>query len=300
MFEHYADWEYPLAAFQLTAFMAAMGAKLVPGQFLHVLHKPRSFLVALAGQLFVIPLVAVAINHVAGLETGLAVGLILVAAMPGGTMAKIFTYFGHGNIPLSITLSGVSTLLTLVTVPVMLRLLTRHMPENIDLPVPKIIAEVGMFLLLPLVASMAICHRWPRLKRSLAAWGVRLGLLVVVFMIVGSLGSGRISPGTYGWRAPLAIIAFCLLSQQINQIPFYLFGWPRTDRMAAGMEVTMRNMNLALLLYASLFAGESSLGKEVLFVLLFYAATAMIVGLPLALRHRRMGKHEITAARAEG
>ncbi len=54
----------------------------------------------------------------------------------------------------------------------------------------------------------------------------------------------------------------------------------------------MRNMNLALLLYASLFAGNPAIGQEVLFVLLFYAATAMIIGLPLALRHRRMGKRE--------
>jgi BASS family bile acid:Na+ symporter len=298
MFRHYADWEYALAALQLVAFMLAMGAQLVPAQFLHVLKKPRSFLVALAGQLLVIPLVAVAVNHVAGLDTGLAVGLILVAAMPGGTMAKIFTYFGHGNIPLSITLSGVSTLLTLVTVPFMLRLLTREMPENIELPVPRIIAEVALFLLSPLVFSMALCRRFHALKKPLAIWGVRVGLAVVAVMIVGSLQSGRIKPEAYGWRAPLAIIFFCVLGQQINQLPFYLFGWPRADRMAAGMEVTMRNMNLALLLYASLFANNAHLGEEVLFVLLFYAATALIVGLPLALRHRRLGKREVRGSGA--
>ena len=203
MFESYPDWEYTCAACQLIAFMLAMGAKLVPGQFLHVLRQPRSFLVALAGHLLIIPLVAVAVNHVAGLDTGLAVGLILVAAMPGGTLAKIFTYFGHGNVPLSIALSGVLTLLTLATVPVMLRLLTREMPENIDLPVPKIIAEVALYLLLPLAMSMILCGRYPSFKKPLATWGVRIGLLVVVLMIAGSLGSGRIKPGTYGWRRSL-------------------------------------------------------------------------------------------------
>ena len=137
-----------------------------------------------------------------------------------------------------------------------------------------------------------LCGKFPRLKRPLAAWGVRLGLVVVAVMIIGSLGSGRIQPGTYGWRAPLAIIVFCVLAQQINQVPFYLFRWPRSDRMAAGMEVTMRNMNLALLLYASLFADNPRLGQEVLFVLIIYAATARIVEIPLALRHRRMGKKE--------
>ena len=49
MFQNYADWEYTCAAFQLIAFMLAMGAKLAPGQFLPVFKKPRSFLVALGG-----------------------------------------------------------------------------------------------------------------------------------------------------------------------------------------------------------------------------------------------------------
>src|SRR4051812_39371334 len=100
MFQGYADWEYTLAALQLIAFMLAMGAKLVPGQFIHVLRKPRSFLVALGGHLFVIPLAAFGMNHLFALDSGLAVGLILVAAMPGGALAKFFTYFGHGNVPL--------------------------------------------------------------------------------------------------------------------------------------------------------------------------------------------------------
>jgi BASS family bile acid:Na+ symporter len=300
MFERYGEWEYSFAAFQLIAFMIAMGAKLAPGQFIHVFRKPRSFLVALAGQLLLLPLVAVAINHFAGLETGLAVGLILVAAMPGGTLAKMFTYFAHGNVPLSIALSGLSTLLTLVTVPLLLRLCTRDMPEEISFPVPRIITEVALFVLLPLVLSMALCGRRPAMKRPLANWGVLLGLVAVAIMIVGSLGSGRIHPATYGWRAPLAIILFCVLGQQINQLPFYVFRWPRTDRVAAGMEVTMRNMNLALLLYASLFANEPRVGPEILFVILFYAATALIVGLPLALRHRRLGKREKHATIAKG
>lgn len=300
MFQGYADWEYTFAALQLISFMVAMGAKLVPGQFVHVLKKPRSFLVALGGHLLVIPLAAVALNHLFGLDSGLAVGLILVAAMPGGTLAKFFTYFGHGNVPLSITLSVVSTLLTLITLPVMLPVLTRGMPEHFDLPAGKIIAEVALYLLFPLAFSMVLCGRFPWLKKPVASWGVRLGLVIVVIMVVGSLGSGRIKPGAYGWSAPLAIIFFCVLGQQINQVPFYLFRWPRTDRIAAGMEVTMRNMNLALLLWASLFRNDPYIGNEILFVVLFYAATAMIVGLPLALRHRRMGKRELPGSANRG
>ena len=95
----------------------------------------------------------------------------------------------------------------------------------------------------------------------------------------------------YGIGLPLAIILFCLLGQQLNMLPFRIFGWPIPDRLAVGIEVTMRNMNLALLINAKLFPAETSdLGKGVLFVVLFYAAAAMGAGLPLALNHRRLVK----------
>ncbi len=54
-----------------------------------------------------------------------------------------------------------------------------------------------------------------------------MGFVFVVLMVVGALGSGRIRPGEYGWRVPLAIIAFCLLAQQLSMLPFRLLGWPR-------------------------------------------------------------------------
>jgi predicted Na+-dependent transporter len=139
---------------------------------------------------------------------------------------------------------------------------------------------------------MLAARLWPAGRRGLARWCVRAGLVAIVVMVAGSLGSGRIRPGAYGFAVPCAIILFCIAGQQLNMLPFYLSRQPRGDRMAAGIEVTMRNMNLALLLGARLFPGTDPLGGGVLFVSLFYAATAMAVGLPLALNHRRLARRE--------
>jgi hypothetical protein len=68
--------------------------------------------------------------------------------------------------------------------------------------------------------------------------------------------------------------------------------------MAAGIEITMRNMNLALLIKANLFAPTDVVGDAVLFVILFYAGAAMGVGFPLALNHNRMGRREAQQADA--
>lgn len=297
MFEAYPEWERTLASLQLIAFMLGMGFNLAVSDFAAVLRRPRSLLIALTGQVLLLPFLAVLINHFGKLESGIAVGLILIAAMPGGTLAKMFTYLGRGNVALSITLSVVTTLLALVTVPITLNFLAaEHLPEDLVMPVGEIMMEVFLFVLLPLGSGLLLARVLVERRRTIARWCVRFGFVIVVIMVTGSLGSGRIHPTSYGLGAPVAIILFCVLSMQLNMLPFYLLPLPRADRMAAGIEVTMRNINLALLLYASLFARDEAIGPGVLFVVLFYAATAMVAGLPLALNHRRMWRREASDA----
>jgi BASS family bile acid:Na+ symporter len=295
MFERYPEYEYLLARIQLVCFMLGMGITLPLADFRRVWHKPRSLLYGLVFHLFVVPFLAVGINHLFDLTPGIAIGLILVALMPGGTLSKLFVHLGRGNVALAITLSAFSTLATVVTVPALLRLLAaEYVPENFTMPVDQIVQDVTVYLLVPLGVGMVIARQVPNHGKTLAYWCVRIGWVFVVVMVVGSLGSGRIRPGEYGLKVPAAIILFCLLAQQLSMLPYYLLHWPRPDRLSIGVEVTMRNMNLALLLFLLFPGGDGaeSIAGGVLFVVLFYAAVAMFAGFPLALNHRRLSKRE--------
>jgi BASS family bile acid:Na+ symporter len=297
MFEHYPDYEIWFARVQLILFMLGLGVHLRVADFIDVLRRPRSFLLGFIGHVAVIPLVAVALNHLFALEPRFALGLILVAAMPGGAMSKVFVFLGRGNAALSITLTAISTFATLATVPAILHLLAAdYVPDDFTMPVAEIVVDVLVFLIAPLVAGMALARIVAeQQRRAIGRWAVRIGFVVVLGMIVGALGSGRIRPGEYGLIVPIPIILFCLVGQQLNMVPFYAFKLPRSDRLAVGIEVTMRNMNLALLLNTSLFADNVDLYGGVLYVVLFYAATAMICGFPLALNHRRLWRREDAA-----
>lgn len=287
MFDFYPRYEELFAQVQLVLFMLGMGATLTPGDFVAVVQKPRSLLVGLFVQMFVIPWVAVAINRGMGLDPGIAVGLILVSAMPGGSLSKVFAYLGKANVPLAISLTLATTLATLVAVPAMLRWLAADfMPDDFRMPVGKILIDVSAFLLLPLAGGMTVGRAFPTRAKVISKTCVRTGLVVVVAMVVLSLGSGRISPGAHGWRTPFAIILFAVVGMQISMLPFRLFGWSSQDALAAGIVATMRNMNLALLLASGLFRKEDALEPQVMFVVLFYAGAAMGAGAPLTLRYR--------------
>src|SRR5262245_54689550 len=298
MFDFYPQFEEWFARGQLICFMLGLGVNLAAADFVRIARQPRSFCFGFVGQVFMIPLAAVAVNHLFGLAAPIALGLILVSAMPGGALSKVFVYVGRGNAALTITLTAVTTVATLVTVPATLRLLAAdYVPDDFVMPMGRIIADVGCFLLAPAALGMLLVQIVPSSRAAVARWSLRLGFVIVAVIIVGALGSGRISPGEHGLRVPLAIILFCVLGQQLNMLPFYVLPMPRADRLAVGIEVTMRNMNLALLLNASLFDPKSELHDGVLFVVLFYAAVALGAGLPLALNHRRLSRKDLAPSR---
>lgn len=297
MFDAYPQYEYLLAQVQLVCFMLGMGADLTVGDFARIARRPKFFAAGATCQFLLTPLLALLVNHVAGLPPGIAVGLILIAAMPGGTLSKLFTVFGRGNSALTITLTAFGTLAALVTVPLWLRVLTPgEVAADFAMPVGEIVGDMALYLLAPLLAGMIVASRAPRWRRAFARWCIRVGFVFVVLMVTGSVGSGRIHPGEYGWGTPLAIIAFCVLSQQVSMLPFRLLGWPRADCMSVGAEVTMRNLNLALLIKARLFPattkGVDPIADGVLFVILFWAGVALGAGIPLALNFRRMARRD--------
>jgi bile acid:Na+ symporter, BASS family len=295
MFDHYADLEDPLAKIQLVLFMLGMGATLKPKDFVYIALRPRFLAFGIACQFLLTPCIAVALNRCFDLDNGIAVGLILISAMPGGQMSKLFTYLARGNVALSITLTACGTLASVVTVPLLLDLLAGTYLEqsDFDMPVGEVVRDVTSYLLVPLLLGMAVGRVAPARRTGFAKACIRVGLVFVAVMVGGAIGSGRIQPAAYGWKGPAAIVVFCVASMQLSLLPFRLWGWSKPDAVAVGMEVTMRNINLALLLAVKLFPATDStdtLSNGVLFVVLFYGATALVAALPLAWRYRRQAR----------
>ncbi|QDU61360.1 Sodium Bile acid symporter family protein [Planctomycetes bacterium Pan216] len=312
MFLDYPRYEYMLASSQVALVMLAMGATLSLDDFIGIFRRPRSFLAGGVLQLVGVPLLALVFIRLFRLEPGVAVGLIVVAAMPGGSMSNLFTFLAKGNVALSIALTACATLGSLVSIPLILALFaSEHMPAGFALPIDRVVGEVFLFLLLPLVAGYGFAQVARPYRGKLSRWAMRFALVLLAAMVVGSLGSGRIDPHAYGWRVPTAIILFCVVAQQLSMIPFRFLGWPSPDRIAVGMEVTVRNVNLALLVKASLFpaaailtsgaegVSSTAIADGVLFVVLYYGAVSLVASVPVMVIHRRMLRRRMFATQVD-
>jgi BASS family bile acid:Na+ symporter len=302
-FDHYADYEYFLAASQLAFAMLGMGALLGFRDFSDVFSRPRQLLLGLTLQLVVVPVMALAVASALPLPPGMAAGLALVAAVPGGTMSNIMTHLGRGNIALSISLTAVTTVGSLFTTPMLLRLLAgTHLPPDFEMPMARIASEIGVVLLAPLLAGMLYGNLRPVHRDVFSKWCIRTSFAFIAALVVGSAGAGRLDTSAYGAIGPLAIVAFCFAVQ--------LAAWGLTlatrlavrDRVAIGIEVTIRNTNLALMIKASLFPAVTGvadpIGDGMFFVALLYGGVALPLSIVPVIVGRRAERRASSAPRS--
>jgi len=289
----YIEHEYWFAVFQLVLAMLGMGATLTVADFRKVLLQPKAVSSGSLIQLLLVPLVAFVFIQVFGIVGGVAVGIALIAAIPGGTVSNIFTHFARGNVPLSITITALTTLACLATTPLILEvLISQYMPDNFVMPRGQIMQEIALTLLLPLVMGMFLLRVLPGIAAQFSKWCVRASLFGIVMIVVGSSQSGRLDIEAFGHSNVLLIILLILVLALASWLVCRLLGLSSADATAIDMEVIVRNVNLGFMLKASLFPAVigkvDPIGDMVLFSLLLYGGLQMLLAPALiGLRRRK-------------
>lgn len=291
----YVQYEYWFAAVQLVLAMLGMGATLTGKDFRDVVLEPLAVSVGMAIQLLAVPLAAYLFLRLAGLGEGVAIGVALVAAVPGGTTSNIFTFLARGNSALSITITGLTTLACLLSTPFILSaLVSQYLPADFSMPVGTIIREIALTLLLPLAIGMIYLYLYPRSAVALSRWAIRGSLLGIGLIVIGSVSAGRLDVEAFGAGNVARVFAFALTLAAIGYILPKVLRLPARDATAIEFEVIVRNVNLGILIKAALFPAASeqtaALGDMVLFTLLLYGGLQLLVSAPLIGWRRRQAQ----------
>jgi BASS family bile acid:Na+ symporter len=300
MFDLYIHYEYWFAAPPLGLAMLGMGATLRVRDFTAIARDPRGVLIGMALQLIAVPALAALFLTVFELDPGVAIGLALCAAIPGGTMSNVFTFLGRGHVALSIGLTGVTTIACLITTPIILRLLiAQHMPADFVMPAAQIAKEIALILLLPLVLGMLCLRLMPAIAPSLSRTCIRGSVFIILLILIGATGSGRVDLVRFGSYNLVIILLFMLLLASMSLLLPRLLKVNRPDTTAINIEVTVRNGNLGLLIKASLFPAlvgvADPVGDNVLFTVLVYGGAALLVGVGQIYLHRYLNRREVVS-----
>ncbi len=279
----YADFEFLLSATLLVCAMFGMGTTLTVRDFINVARAPQGVLLVFAMQILITPLLAILLARVFVLPGGVAIGLLLVAAMPGGLFSNILTYLGRGNVALSVSATALCTLGCLVTTTFVLKTFGQtQLPDDFEMPAGRIVFDITFCLLLPLTLGMVVRRMMPVGYITLAKIFVRLSFALLTLLIAAGIASGRISVAQYGWRSPAALVVFVTLSIWICYALGMLVRMPLADSFTVAIEVVVRNAHLGVLLKAALFpasdSGADEVGNAVLYVILFYGVLSLGYG----------------------
>ncbi len=264
----------------LVAMMFAMGLGLSLADFSRVLAKPRATLIGLGGQLLVLPAVAILIIMILQPSPYVAVGIMIIAACPGGATSNAFSYMSGGDVALSISLTAVSGMFAFITTPLIVSIGVQLFGEG-DAQVSLSFLDTALRVLLttalPVTLGMIARATLPLPWDTLTRWIFGLGLVAVlgpsariIFnnseTMVSSLGSAAV--GSLALNISMMAIGFGLAA---------LARLPSQQRRTIAIEIGIQNFALAVVIIMSVLKDPRFLVPGLFYLPAMYlTGTAMI------------------------
>ncbi|MGY1409070.1 bile acid:sodium symporter family protein [Luteimonas sp. A611] len=280
----------PLA---LGVIMFGLGLGLAIDDFRRVARYPRAVLTGLVLQTAVLPWVALGLALLFRLPPELAVGLMLLAASPGGATANIYSHLAHGDVALNITLTAINSLLCLVTLPVILNLSLEYFlgaGQYVPPPVRKIV-EVALIIVLPVAIGMAVRRYAPGFATRMEKPVRLLSVLVLALLIVAAVAQAWSTLLAWFAVVGLACLLFNLVSMGTGYLAPLALRLPRKQAIAIGMEIGIHNGTLAIFIALNVLSNAAmSVPAAVYSLLMFFTAAAFALWL------NRRGKGDAVVA----
>jgi BASS family bile acid:Na+ symporter len=240
---------------------------------------------------------AYVIARLAALPPELAVGLMLLAASPGGATANIYSHLAHGDVALNITLTAINSLLALVTLPLIVDAALVHFlgqDQYVPPPTRKVI-EVAAIIVLPVLIGMALRAGLPKVAAALEK-PIRLFAVLVLVAVIGAaiVAEWERLPGFIA-AVGAACLAFNLLSMAVGYGLPRLLNLPRSQAIAISMEIGIHNGTLAIFIALTVLQNATmSVPAAVYSIIMFVTAGAFTFWL-----NRRPGSgHDASGARS--
>jgi len=245
--------EQILSAVLVFFVMLGMGASLTPRDFGAVLKKPHGVAIGLACQFGIMPLLGFFLVVMLPLSDAVAVGVLIMACMPGGTTSNMFTYFGRGNLALSVMMTVASTTCGVVLIPVLLATYAGLLdlaipPENIIVALVVVMVPVAIGMGIRRISAKA-----GELTEKIGSW---VGIGFILFLVASWVprNAGFLmdtSSATY-----VAAISLGLVGIILGYGAALLLRLDRRDARTVGIETGLQNGPLAFSIIAFTFGGE--------------------------------------------
>ena len=262
----------------LAFIMFALGLGLTFDDFARVAKRPRDFLVGALCQIALLPVVAFLLVSVWPIAPELALGVMIIAAAPGGATSNILTAFARGDVALSISLTAVISLLCVVTVPLIVvfsygRLIGEDGGGNVSIAGTAI--SVFLIVTLPVLAGLFVRRFAEGFAVGFESLARTISAVLFVLVLAGAVYSQRDNVVAYFAQAGLITLVLNLVMMALAYAIARAFATGLRQRIAISIECGLQNGTLAIAVATLLFGGSAAIVPAATYSLIMFA-TALI------------------------
>jgi BASS family bile acid:Na+ symporter len=236
----------PLALFII---MLGMGLGLTLDDFKRVLVEPKAVILGLIAQLIILPVAGFTLATIFPLSPELAVGLMLLAACPGGSTSNMITYLVKGNVALSITLTAISSVITVFTIPLVVNIsMQKFMGEGVALQLPfwNTVIQIAVITLIPITIGMLLHRYRPKFAVTVEKGVKWLSLFFLGLIIVGLLLKERANVASFFLQVGGVTLTLNILTMILGYVLATFSQLDKRSRKSITIEVGIQNATLAL------------------------------------------------------
>ena len=264
----------------LAFIMLSLGLALVADDFKRVVVQPRDFILGAASQMLLLPAVAFVLILFWPIEPALAVGVMILAACPGGVTSNMMTHLAHGDTALSVSLTAVISVVSVFTLPLIVGFsIVFFMDAETapDISVGQTVIGVFLITTVPVAIGMLIRHLWTGFAVGFERIARVVAAALFVLIIFGAIYSERANIVEYFIQAGPVTLALNVLMMAIAFTIANLFRLGAAQRTAITLECGLQNGTLAIFVAATLLENTTMMVPGGIYSLLMFLTAGVFI-----------------------
>jgi BASS family bile acid:Na+ symporter len=267
----------PLA---LAFIMFALGLGLTGADFLRVIKQPRDFFVGAISQIILLPIIAFILVKVWPISPELAIGVMIIAAAPGGVTSNLLTSFAKGDVALSISLTAIISLLCVITIPfIVLTSVELLGGSNISQNISLISMAKDMFLIVtvPVILGM-LCRRFVSiLTIKIEPIAKKISTFLFVLVLLGAIAAERENVISYFAQAGLITLVLNIIMMVVAYYVAKFLASGTAQKKCITIECGLQNGTLAIFVASSIFGGGIYVIPAATYSLIMFATSLIFI-----------------------
>jgi BASS family bile acid:Na+ symporter len=264
----------------LGTMMLGMGLSLVPEDFQRVGKYPKAVAIGLISQLLILPLIGLAIAKLLPMQPAIATGLMILALCPGGVSSNLVTFLAMDDVALSVTMTALSSLITVFTIPIFANLASQHFFGQgavVELPIGTTIGQIFAITFLPIAIGMSIRQFVPKLSTKLEkVTSISATILLAVIILLLIIKEWSRLPN-FIVQVGIGVLLLNTLSMGAGFYLSKLFNLNYKQQICISIEVGMQNGTLAIAITAGLLNNPDMAIPGAIYSLLMYLTGCMAI-----------------------